>query len=214
MRKLAGVCAFLALASLAACAVTVKEPATMPAPDLQQQALGSIPSGTVNGPAPATAPAQLAAPAPQAPLVREPGYRETGIAGWYGKEFQGKKTASGKVFDMEGLSAAHRTLPLGTEIRVTNLDNFKSIRVKVNDRGPFIKGRIIDLSKQMPRGPKTVVEAIDAGKEAAALGVLIDCVTETGRRLELLSRLIDVCDKKLADPATALKVSFIIHNLA
>jgi rare lipoprotein A len=146
MRELAGVCAVLALAGLAACAVTVKEPAATPAPDLQQQALSSIPSGTVNGPAPATAPAQLAAPAPQTPLVREPGYRETGIAGWYGKELQGKKTASGKVFDMEGLSAAHRTLPLGTVVRVTNLDNSKSIDIKIIDRGPFVKNRILDLS--------------------------------------------------------------------
>lgn len=73
-------------------------------------------------------------------------YLETGVAGWYGKELHGKKTASGDVFDMEALSAAHRTLPLGTVIRVTNLDNSKSIDVKINDRGPFVKNRILDLS--------------------------------------------------------------------
>ncbi len=73
-------------------------------------------------------------------------YRETGIAAWYGREFHGRKTASGEIFDMNLPSAAHRTLPLGTLIRVTNLDNFKSIKLKVIDRGPFVKGRVLDLS--------------------------------------------------------------------
>ncbi len=73
-------------------------------------------------------------------------YRETGIASWYGKEFHGMKTASGENFDMYARSAAHRTLPLGIEIRVTNLDNFKSIRVRVNDRGPLKSSRIVELS--------------------------------------------------------------------
>lgn len=145
-RVLAGVCAFLALAGLAACAGIVKEPATAPAPDTEHRALSSIPSTTAKGPTPAIAPVQPASPGPQSLPVREPGYRETGVAGWYGKEFQGKKTASGKVFDMEGLSAAHRTLPLGTVVRVTNLDNLKNIDVKIIDRGPFVKNRILDLS--------------------------------------------------------------------
>jgi rare lipoprotein A len=73
-------------------------------------------------------------------------YRETGVASWYGKDFQGRKTASGETFDMYGMSAAHRTLPLGTVIRVTNLDNYKSITLKVNDRGPFVINRVIELS--------------------------------------------------------------------
>jgi rare lipoprotein A len=73
-------------------------------------------------------------------------YRELGTASWYGKEFHGRKTASGETFDMNGVSAAHRTLPLGSSIRVTNLDNFKSIKVKVNDRGPFARNRVIELS--------------------------------------------------------------------
>ena len=72
-------------------------------------------------------------------------YRETGVAAWYGQDMHGKKTASGEVFDMYGLSAAHRTLPLGTVVIVTNLDNFKSITVKINDRGPFIKSRFLDM---------------------------------------------------------------------
>ena len=73
-------------------------------------------------------------------------YRETGVAAWYGKDFHGKKTSSGETFDMNALTAAHRTLPLGTMIRVTNLDNFKSTKVRINDRGPFVRSRILDLS--------------------------------------------------------------------
>jgi rare lipoprotein A len=91
-------------------------------------------------------------PVPQPPLPKpvsqrvRPVYRETGVASWYGRDFQGRKTASGDVFDMYQLSAAHRTLPLGTVIRVTNLDNSKSITVRVNDRGPFVANRILELS--------------------------------------------------------------------
>jgi rare lipoprotein A len=73
-------------------------------------------------------------------------YRETGTASWYGNEFHGRKTASGEIFDMYGISAAHRILPLGTTIRVTNLDNYKSIKVRVNDRGPFARNRVLELS--------------------------------------------------------------------
>jgi rare lipoprotein A len=80
------------------------------------------------------------------PVVPNEIYREQGIASWYGKELQGKKTASGEVFDMDALSAAHRILPFGTMIRVTNLANSTSIKVRINDRGPFIKSRILDLS--------------------------------------------------------------------
>jgi rare lipoprotein A len=70
----------------------------------------------------------------------------TGIASYYGKEFHGRKTANGETFDMNAMTAAHRTLPFGTMVRVTNLANDQSVTVRINDRGPFIKGRIIDLS--------------------------------------------------------------------
>jgi rare lipoprotein A len=97
-------------------------------------------------PAPAT-PALVTPPAlSSATAVAGPVYRETGVASWYGKDFQGRKTASGEVFDMYGMSAAHRTLPLGTVIRVTNLENYKSLTVRVNDRGPFVKNRFLELS--------------------------------------------------------------------
>jgi peptidoglycan lytic transglycosylase len=71
---------------------------------------------------------------------------EVGWASWYGKDFHGRRTASGAVYDMYQLTAAHQTLPLGTSVMVTHLDSGKSVMVTVNDRGPFVKGRIIDLS--------------------------------------------------------------------
>ena len=71
---------------------------------------------------------------------------EVGWASWYGKDFHGRRTASGAVYDMYQLTAAHKTLPLGTSAMVTHLDNGKSVMVTINDRGPFVRGRIIDLS--------------------------------------------------------------------
>ncbi len=69
-----------------------------------------------------------------------------GTACWYGKDFHGKRTANGERFDMNKLTAAHRTLPFGTMVEVTNLSNGKKVIVRINDRGPYTKGRIIDLS--------------------------------------------------------------------
>ncbi|MFQ6618874.1 MAG: septal ring lytic transglycosylase RlpA family protein [Fidelibacterota bacterium] len=71
---------------------------------------------------------------------------EIGIASFYGSEFHGKKTASGETFNMYELTAAHPEYPFGTLLKVTNLENSRSVQVKVNDRGPFVKGRILDLS--------------------------------------------------------------------
>lgn len=73
-------------------------------------------------------------------------YRERGIASWYGKKFHGRLTANGEVYNMYGISAAHKTLPLGSVCRVTNIRNGNSIVLRINDRGPFIGERIIDLS--------------------------------------------------------------------
>ena len=71
---------------------------------------------------------------------------QIGVAAYYGKKFHGRKTANGEVFNMYKLTAAHRVLPLGTYVKVTNLQNGRWVEVKVNDRGPFIEGRILDLS--------------------------------------------------------------------
>lgn len=75
-------------------------------------------------------------------------YVETGIASWYGPNFHRKKTANGEIFDMNGVSAAHRTLPMPSLVRVTNLKTGRAINVRINDRGPFAHGRIIDLSRR------------------------------------------------------------------
>ncbi len=85
-------------------------------------------------------------PAPQTTSLAPPS-AERGLASWYGKEFDGLPTASGETFRPEKISAAHRTLPLGTVVDVTNEKNGKTVRVKINDRGPFVAGRIVDLSK-------------------------------------------------------------------
>ena len=78
-------------------------------------------------------------------------FREEGIASWYGKAHQGRKTASGERFDMNAATAAHKSLAFGTIVRVTNLDNGRTTKVRINDRGPYVRNRIIDLSAQAAR---------------------------------------------------------------
>ncbi len=78
----------------------------------------------------------------------DPDYNVVGTASWYGRPFHGRKTASGQIYNMNALTAAHPTLPLGTQVRVTNLANRRSVVLTVNDRGPFSKGRIIDVSRR------------------------------------------------------------------
>ena len=77
--------------------------------------------------------------------------KQVGIASWYGHPFHGRRAANGEVYDMEKFTAAHRTLPFGTQVRVVNLLNEKTVTVRINDRGPFVDGRIIDLSHAAAR---------------------------------------------------------------
>jgi rare lipoprotein A len=105
------------------------------------------------------------------PQTHARGFRQRGIASWYGKKFHGRKTSNGETYNMYGISAAHKTLPFNTVVRVHNLDNGKKIDVRINDRGPFVQGRIIDLSygaaqKLQLVGPGT------ARVEIAALGAV------------------------------------------
>ncbi len=100
-----------------------------------------------------------------------------GYASWYGAEFHGRTTSNGEVFDRNAYTAAHRTLPFGTMVLVTNLDNGASIVVRITDRGPFVKGRIIDLSEaaanilgMLPTGVAHVRCRVLHGEEAAAFG--------------------------------------------
>lgn len=101
--------------------------------------LFSCTTTTITGP---NAPTTSSPPASTAKVVDT----FEGVASWYGPEFHGKKTASGEIFDMTDLTAAHKTLPMGSVCMVTNLDNDKSVTVRINDRGPFAKERVIDLS--------------------------------------------------------------------
>jgi rare lipoprotein A len=80
------------------------------------------------------------------PLPSSSGYKETGIASWYGPDFNGHPTSNGEVYDMHGQTAAHKLLPMNTMLLVSNLENGKNTIVRVNDRGPFVQGRIVDLS--------------------------------------------------------------------
>ena len=82
---------------------------------------------------------------------REPGDGLSGLASWYGPRHQGRPTASGEPFDARGLTAAHRTLPLGTRVRITNLENGRSVVVRIIDRGPFVPGRVVDVSEAAAR---------------------------------------------------------------
>jgi rare lipoprotein A len=90
-------------------------------------------------------------PIAKIPAPSQPTMMETGLASWYGPKFHGKLTASGEVFNQEKFTAAHRTLPWGSRVKVTNLANGKSVDVRINDRGPFGKGRIIDVSRAAAR---------------------------------------------------------------
>lgn len=85
------------------------------------------------------------------PIPSSHGYSETGTASWYGSKFHGRKTSSGEFYNMYSWTAAHKTLPMGTYLLVKNLENGKEAIVRVNDRGPFVKGRVIDLSYNVAR---------------------------------------------------------------
>jgi rare lipoprotein A (peptidoglycan hydrolase) len=98
-----------------------------------------------------------------------------GEASWYGPGFQGKKTASGEIFDDSKLTAAHKTIPLGSKAKVTNLTNGKTVEVKINDRGPFIDGRMVDLSQAAAKA----LGMIDRGTARVQIDLLPDAPTMT-----------------------------------
>lgn len=110
------------------------------------------------------------------PVSDATNFRQSGKASWYGDKFHGKKTSSGERYDMYAMTAAHKTLPLGTYVRVHNLTNNKSTEVRINDRGPFVRGRIIDLSYTAAKeldviGPGTApVEIVALGKAQSSGG--------------------------------------------
>ena len=101
-----------------------------------------------------------ATPLPK-PIDPKIGYTEEGIASWYGPGFHGKLTASGERYDMYQMTAAHKRLPLGTTVRVRSLATGRSVTVRINDRGPFIRGRIIDLSYAAARSLRMIGKGIE-----------------------------------------------------
>lgn len=107
-------------------------------------------------------------------------YDETGVGSWYGDEFAGRLTANGEIFDPNKVSAAHKSLPMPSVVRVTNLDNGKSLVVRVNDRGPFVTGRIIDLSREAAR--------LIGYKDSGIARVRVQVLAEQSLRLERLAR--------------------------
>ena len=134
------------------------------------------------------------------PVDAHPGAVETGTASWYGPGFHGKRTSNGEIYDQYELTAAHQTLPLGTRVAVTNLQNGHQVEVRINDRGPFVKGRSIDLSYAAARtlgmlGPGTVpvrIEVLGAQRPlltAAMYTVQVGSFADRGNALRLQSTL-------------------------
>ena len=113
-----------------------------------------------------------------------PGWTEQGIASWYGGRdgFEGKPTASGEIYDSSLLTAAHRELPLGSVVDVTNLDNGKTVRVRINDRGPFVFGRVIDLSRAAAREIGLIGPGVGSVRLTVVTpGAPMEIVSTTGR---------------------------------
>lgn len=139
-------------------------------------------------------------------------YDETGIASWYGPNFHGKSTANGEIYDMNALTAAHRTLPLPSLIEVTNLENGRKIKLRVNDRGPFAKGRILDVSRRgaqllgfEQQGTARVrvrILAEESRQVAARLGAGATTIAETGSPITVGGGLpkAGVSTQALAEP--------------
>jgi rare lipoprotein A len=129
--------------------------------------------------------ARASAPVPTAPVPTAPslGAGETGLASWYGHPYHGRRSASGEIYDMEKLTAAHRTLPFGTRVRVSNLENGRRVEVRINDRGPFVEDCVIDLSRAAARqigmlGPGKAHVRLEVLGAAAAATAAARAVTE------------------------------------
>jgi rare lipoprotein A len=161
-------------------------------------------------------PTRVKVPAPASPEGRA---TQTGTASWYGPGFHGRPTASGAIYDQHELTAAHQTLPLGTRVMVTNLENGRSTEVVINDRGPFTKGRILDLSYAGARtlgmiGPGTIpvrVEVIDSGPyRIQAIRDRLDYTLQVGSFAEIENalKLKDQLAKGTSQPA---QVSIVPH---
>lgn len=140
---------------------------------------------------------------------------QTGNASWYGGKFQGRPTANGEIFDTNEFTAAHRTLPFGTRVKVTNLRNGKSTVVRINDRGPFIQGRIIDLSKAAAEA----IGMIDTGTAPVSIEVVEDVagraeVKQETSKYDLIERYtIQVGSFSMTRNALSMRKKLETHGL-
>jgi rare lipoprotein A len=131
------------------------------------------------------------------------GWVQYGVASWYGEKFHGNPTASGEIYDMFQLTAAHRTLPLGTYVMVTNLENDRSVELKINDRGPFVRGRIIDLSYAAARA----VDMVEKGTAKVRVEILGRRTTVVRSNTRGFGRGFTVQVGAFSDKENAVKLS-------
>jgi rare lipoprotein A len=136
---------------------------------------------------------------PKGELSLDVGIKDRGVASWYGKEFDGQLAANGETFDMTAYTAAHRKLPLGSIVRVLNLENGKSVRVRITDRGPYVIGRMLDLSHAAARE----LEMVDMGTAAVQIEVIGDHRRVAPRPSRELSALLRVLVNRESHPATS-----------
>ncbi len=133
------------------------------------------------------------------------GYHEKGLASWYGPNFHGRPTANGETFDMRKVSAAHKTLPLPSVVRVTNLENGRSLVVRVNDRGPFVRGRIIDLSQK-------AAELLGFAEQGTTM-VEVQLIVDSSRQAALALGAADHPEFGPTPPKAAPSIEVTVENL-
>ncbi|MFO7578518.1 MAG: septal ring lytic transglycosylase RlpA family protein [Pelovirga sp.] len=136
------------------------------------------------------------------PLAEYQGFRERGTASWYGRDFHGLKTSNGEIYDMYGVSAAHKTLPMGTTVRVTHLASGRQVTVRINDRGPFVGDRIIDLSYGAARELGIVESGLGEVEIVALSGTYNPVIRTAG--VAIASYAVQIAAFSSADNATDL----------
>jgi rare lipoprotein A len=141
------------------------------------------------------------------------GIEDRGVASWYGESFHGKQAANGELFDMEAMTAAHRTLPLGSVVRVVNLANGKHLRVRITDRGPYVNNRILDLS----RGAATRLGMMQEGLSVVRLQVVGESRPSdflAFQATEMTSTALIIGPEQAAPPGAAEPIRFTRKKMA
>lgn len=149
-------------------------PETSPAPFPHSHKAGPVPKGTFKS--------YTVAGKRYHPLAKADGFRQTGLASWYGKKFHGRKTSNGERYNMYDMTCAHKILPMNTVVKITNKNNGKSVILRVNDRGPFVRNRIVDLSY-------TAAQKLDVVKPGTA-PVILEAVGMAGESTISVSRAV------------------------